>query len=244
MSHVSVVRNIIDENGGGSHLTHALLLSRTLKLFNDNTNILLLDADAFPLSQQAIKHVFADIDRFDLVGNIQRTNCVENDKHLFVAPSFAGFNLGRIRQICGGELSSGINPDHKNDVFEKMVDLVTRSGGAVQYYRPMTCKRPIWCLESGLPEYGIATAFGVESMIISYHHFCSRIYSARLGFYFYTKLVYLRIKLSSIVSGPLGGTLICKPCSVGEIVSSIQGTIKIIYLSTLQELRYLAGRHR
>ena len=53
----------------------------------DHDVVMFLDIDCVPLEEMSIDFYLKEADRGCLVGNVQRSNHIENNQHLFAAPS-------------------------------------------------------------------------------------------------------------------------------------------------------------
>ena len=67
---------------------HSVMIRDLIRNLNPNSYCLILDIDSFPLSKYAIKLTFVLAMLKGINGNIQRTNCIDNGDHLFIAPSY------------------------------------------------------------------------------------------------------------------------------------------------------------
>jgi len=172
---------------------HSIVLKQCLSVLSDNCYVLILDIDALPLSANAIERVFDDAIRASLVGNVQRTNCIDNHEHLFVAPSFMCFRISTLREAF--ESHDVIRISDRSDVFEEFTYYLQAANREIVYYRPIHCRKPIWCLEGSIPSFGLATTFGIDNVGISYHHFCSRFFLQRLQFFVKTFRLYISLLL-------------------------------------------------
>jgi replicative DNA helicase len=85
-----------------SIMTHGDVLNKFVNsLFYEHgfDCILIMDIDCIPLSREGIEKVFEYAEDGCLVGNIQRSNHIQNNKHLYAASSFICFTKDLYRQI-------------------------------------------------------------------------------------------------------------------------------------------------
>ena len=129
----------------------------------DHDVILFLDVDAIPLNNLAIDDTIAAAANGRLVGNIQRTNHIQNNQHVFVAPSCLAISTDMFVTIgkpSGLETSRG-------DVAEEYTYAAEKAGMPIDFYMPMRYdEKPAecesWALKDGMPVYGRGTTFGKE----------------------------------------------------------------------------------
>jgi hypothetical protein len=133
---------------------------------------LLMDIDAIPLSLQAIEMTLLHASKGKLVGNIQRSNHIENNQHVFVAPSFMGINLHEWNAIGRPSFAE----TERGDVAEEVTYAYEAHGKPIIYYMPLRydfppIEAPFWKLRDGMPVYGCGTTFGIGTIEMSYHMF-------------------------------------------------------------------------
>lgn len=146
------------------------------KLFLDTKYdcILILDIDCIPLSSDSINTTFNLAYEGNLVGNIQRSNHIKNNKHVYVAPSFMCLSKDIYKKL--GRPSFSTTSD--GDAGEQLTYNAEMLGIPTIMYMPKhtelfpTDKK--WDLADGMPSYGIGTTFGYLGMDMSYHLFESR----------------------------------------------------------------------
>ena len=173
------------------HTIHSYMISESIKLLEKNSFCLLIDIDAFPLNEFAIKTAFSLAKLKGINGNIQRTNCIENNKNIFIAESFMCFNVDLVKSL--GDKAWQVN--ERSDVSEEISwiypELIDQ-----HLFKPIkTLFKPIWNLREEFPEYGIGTTFGYGNQKINYHHFYARNFLSRLHFFFISLNYYLKIIL-------------------------------------------------
>ena len=134
---------------------------------------LLMDIDAIPLNPQAVDYTLYRASIGNLIGNAQRSNHINNDKHLFVAPSFMGIRLQD--WINFGKPPSFSETD-RGDVAEEVTYAAEAKGYPIQMFMPISydakpAECDSWKLGDGMPVYGCCTTFGIQEFPISYHAF-------------------------------------------------------------------------
>lgn len=150
----------------------------------DHDVILFLDIDCIPLSDGAIDLYLEKAAQGILVGNIQRSNHLENNQHVFAAPSAVA--LSKETFIKMGAPSSVETA--RSDVAEEWTWAAENAGVPVEMYMPLkfdrsptryeweTSKLDHWPLKDGMPKYGLGTTYGTEDGTeLFYHNFQIRI---------------------------------------------------------------------
>jgi hypothetical protein len=138
----------------------------------DHDVILFLDIDCVPLNEDAIDHYINMAANGLLVGNIQRSNHIENNQHVFAAPSAVA--LSKETFIKMGKPSALEN--HRSDVAEEYTWAAEENGVGVDLYLPLSYDRKptecdYWPLKDGMPVYGQGTTFGRDNKPMFYHNF-------------------------------------------------------------------------
>jgi hypothetical protein len=133
---------------------------------------LIMDIDAIPLSNYAIEHTLYQANKGKLVGNVQRSNHIKNDQHVFVAPSFIGINL-QSWDILG---RPSFVETERGDVGEEFTYAWEERGWPMIMYMPKHYEQSpkeceSWALKDGMPHYGIGTTFEHIGTEMSYHAF-------------------------------------------------------------------------
>ena len=134
--------------------------------------VMFMDIDAVPLSTTAIEHTINRAYRGTLIGNIQRSNHIENDQHVFVAPSFMAMSLNY--WTWAGQPS--FTETQRGDVGEELTYAWDAKNFPTQMYMPIgyeaspaECKS--WALADGMPHFGLGTTFVLGNIPMSYHAF-------------------------------------------------------------------------
>tara|TARA_B100000886_G_scaffold160597_1_gene109489 strand:- start:645 stop:1505 length:861 start_codon:yes stop_codon:yes gene_type:complete len=184
------------QESDNSHTIHSYMITECIKLLNKNSYCLLIDLDAFPLNQMGIKTSFSLAKLKGINGNMQRTNCINNNKNIFIAESYMCFSTNLIKPL--GDKVWRIN--YRSDVSEELSwifpELIDR-----HLFRPIkTIFKPIWYLRNELPEYGIGTTFAYNDREINYHHFYARNFISRFHFFLISFKYYLKIIIKEKIS--------------------------------------------
>ena len=146
----------------------------------DHDVVLFLDIDCIPLCMGAIDRYLEAAARGVLIGNIQRSNHIENNEHLFVAPSALAISRDVFRRLGAPSAQS----TKRGDVAEEYTYRAEACGVRVEAFLPRrfdaapgfskTDVRPVshWPLKAGLPHYGVGTTYGsVADGDLFYHCF-------------------------------------------------------------------------
>jgi hypothetical protein len=122
--------------------------------------LLFLDIDCIPLSPVAIDYYLERAAAGLLVGNIQRSNHIENNEHLFVAPSAMALSIETYEKI--GQPSAVATA--RGDVGEEFTFAAEEKGVGIEVTlpsrydtKPRECE--YWPLKPGMPVYGCGTTF-------------------------------------------------------------------------------------
>lgn len=141
--------------------------------------ILFLDIDAIPLHEDAIDYYIAEAAKGKIIGNAQRSNHIENGKHVFAAPSAIALSAETFLKI--GKPSAYETP--RGDVAEEYTFEAEQAGVPVDLVMPMKYdyapqrydwekdQPPYWALGDGMPVYGMGTTYGRDGKELFYHNF-------------------------------------------------------------------------
>lgn len=149
-------------------------------------SVLILDIDCVPTNAEALDYIFAEAERGKLVGNIQRSNHLQNNQHVYVAPSC--LCLTRETFLKLGTPSFRIT--NRGDIGEELTYLAQNQSIEVEMFMPSNYEQlpygdsEPWNLQDGMAKYGIGTTF-VNSLgqEMFYHLFQSRLnYFSKLFF--------------------------------------------------------------
>lgn len=171
---------------------HSVMIRDLIRNLNPKSYCLILDIDAFPLSKYAIKLTFVLAMLKGINGNIQRTNCIDNGGHLFIAPSYICFSAETIQKLKEAAWIVNERSDVSEEITWAKPELIDQN-----LFKPIyTLFKPIWALEGENKVYGVGTTFGYNNLPINYHHFYSRNFVARLHFFLISFFKYIKIKLT------------------------------------------------
>lgn len=140
--------------------------------------VLILDVDCIPLSIDALNYTFEQAENGILVGNIQRSNHIQNDEHVYVAPSAMCLTKDMYNEY--GRIPFA--PTYRGDISEEYTYFAEQNNLPVEMYMPSKVEAECfsggyWNLKTGMPQYGIGTTFvnkyGKEMF---YHLFESRVH--------------------------------------------------------------------
>jgi hypothetical protein len=141
--------------------------------------ILFLDIDAIPLSEDSIDYYIEQASKNRVIGNAQRTNHLDNNQHVFAAPSSVALSaevFEKIGKPSALETTRGDVAEEYTFEAERFgipVDLILplRYDSAPQRYEWEKDQPPYWSLADGMPVYGMGTTYGVDGKDLFYHNF-------------------------------------------------------------------------
>jgi|APGre2960657373_1045057.scaffolds.fasta_scaffold04455_3 hypothetical protein len=159
------------------------LEKQSIKKALDFDVILFLDIDCIPLSDNAIDQYLESAMSGKLVGNAQRSGHIQNDNHLFAAPSALAIskeNFDKIGRPSALETSRGDVAEEYTygaELHGIQLDLTLPISYDREVYRYEweTDKRPYWTLENNLPNYGLGTSYGDNNRSLFWHNFQIRV---------------------------------------------------------------------
>ena len=141
----------------------------------DHDIVVFLDIDCLPLNSESLKIVAEGAAGGKLIGNIQRSNHIQNDQHVFVAPSLLGISVDNFISIG---MPSGLET-HRADVAEEYTFAAEKTGhAALDFFMPLCydeapAECASWALKDGMPVYGRGTTFGRPDQPLFWHQFQS-----------------------------------------------------------------------
>ena len=166
-------------NLNGQKVKTPMLQVEIEKIFNHDI-VLFLDIDAIPLREHAIDDVIEKAANGYLAGNIQRSGHIENNQHVFVAPSVLAVSVETFNKL--GMPSA--EPTSRGDVAEEYTYSAEKVGVPLSFYMPTKYdqppirmsweknQEPFWRLVDGMPNYGMGTTYGDDSNEeLFYHNF-------------------------------------------------------------------------
>ena len=141
--------------------------------------ILFLDIDCIPLHENAIDMSLAAAREGILIGNAQRSNHIENNQHVFTAPSATAISAETFLQL---KMPSALETS-RGDVLEEYTYMAEKEGIPVDFLMPLRYdsspqryawegnQPPYWALADGMPVYGMGTTYGKGTTELFYHNF-------------------------------------------------------------------------
>jgi hypothetical protein len=124
--------------------------------------ILILEVDCLPLSKNSFEYIFNVAEKDILIGNTQRSGHIENNEHVFIAPS--AFCLTKKLHERLEKLSFA--PTNRGDISEEYTYLCEKKNIPMEKFYPKSfvrrnIRQDIWHLGDSLKnlEYGIGTTF-------------------------------------------------------------------------------------
>lgn len=125
--------------------------------------VMFLDIDAVPCDNLSLDYYINQASRGVLIGNVQRSNHIQNDQHIFAAPSVVAMSVETFATIG---FPSAI-PTRRGDVGEEYTYAAEKAGIVpIQLLMPLSFEEapaecPAWKLKDGMPVYGRGTTFGI-----------------------------------------------------------------------------------
>lgn len=139
--------------------------------------ILILDIDCIPLSTEALRYTFEQAEKDILIGSAQRSNHLNNNEHVYVAPSAMCLTKEMFIDLDFPDFF----PDHITcDVGERLSYIAEEKGIPIEIYAPdrYECSptyAEFWPLNSNYKNYGIGTTFvNSKNEDMFYHLFEAR----------------------------------------------------------------------
>jgi hypothetical protein len=132
-------------------------------LFNElkYDTILMLDIDCIPLNTNALKYMFTIAEKDIMIGNIQRSNHIENNKHTYIAPSAICISKNYYEKLGKPSFS----PNTKGDVGESLTYKAEELNMPFEMLMPSKYdtlpfqRSEPWPLSDDMLSYGIGTTF-------------------------------------------------------------------------------------
>lgn len=142
--------------------------------------ILFLDIDCVPLSENSIDYFISKAIEGKLIGNAQRSGHIQNNNHIFAAPSALAISLENFKKIGSPSALETV----RGDVAEEYTYCAEQFGVETEFILPTKYdrdiyrydyeqdRRPYWTLENNLPNFGLGTSYGNEKLgDLFYHNF-------------------------------------------------------------------------
>lgn len=147
------------------------------ELYNQGyDNILILDIDCIPLNIDALLYTFHKASQGVLIGNAQRSNHLDNNKHVFIGSSCLCLNRSVYERLGRPSFS----PTNRSDIAEELVYIADDIGLPKEIYEPLSYEASPygcdnWPLDDNMAPYGIGTTFKrYDGHPMFYHLFESR----------------------------------------------------------------------
>lgn len=168
-----------DPNVG--HELHGLVLDKLVLMMRQRGHdaIMFLDIDCIPLNDFSIDYYFEQAYKGKLIGNIQRSNHIENNQHVFASPHNIVFTISTYLKIGCPSFS----PSYRGDTAEELTYAAEENGVEVELVMPRKYDAPphyfgweenytpYWNLADGMPRYGIGTTFANDLGDTFWHNY-------------------------------------------------------------------------
>jgi len=135
-----------------------LIHSDSINLFLRTTKyatVLFLDIDCIPIRPGAIEALLSRAEAGYLAGSAQRSNHIDNGRHVYVAPSCMAISretYDKLDRPSAAKTSRG-------DVAEEFTYAAEERGLPVDIHRPVQAEELLWPLKREQLEYGRGTTF-------------------------------------------------------------------------------------
>ena len=158
----------IDYFWGMNGVKAGVLAKENIEQKMDHDVVIILDIDCIPVSDNAFEYYAQEALKGNLIGNAQRTNHLQNNQHVFAAPSASAISRSTFIKIGA---PSALETD-RSDVLEEYtwaaeqhnVNVIkimpTRFDAPPQRYDWEKNQPPYWDLADGMPKYGMGTTYG------------------------------------------------------------------------------------
>lgn len=144
----------------------------------DHDIILFLDLDCIPLNEYAIDSYINLAADGKIAGNAQRSGHIENNQHVFAAPSATAIHRDTFMKIgCPSALET-----NRGDVLEEYTYNAEKNNIQVDLFMPLgydsppkrmeweSNYEPFWRLADGMPNFGIGTTYGTADGNETFYH--------------------------------------------------------------------------
>lgn len=145
----------------------------------DHDAILFLDIDCIPLHEGAMDLYLSQAYNQYLVGNIQRSNHIQNNQHVFAAPSalamttetFTKIGMPSAYETARSDVAEEYTWEAENHQVSLDLYMPLRYDYPPQRYAWEGEQPPYWALADGMPVYGMGTTYGRDGEDLFYHNF-------------------------------------------------------------------------
>ncbi len=135
-------------------LRHVKALDRLMATTPYRT-VVILDIDCIPTREGAIDDLIARAEKGHLAGAAQRSNHIENNEHVFAAPSCLALTKGTFDRL-GRPPFRGTE---RGDCAEELTYRAEERGIPVDLYRPVHAEVPMWPLKGDKLVFGHGTTY-------------------------------------------------------------------------------------
>lgn len=132
----------------------------------EHERVVFLDIDAIPLVEGAIE-ILAGLALDGIAGAPQRANHLDNNGHIYVAPSVMAIDVGFFRKIG----SPSAAPTRMGDVAEEWTYVAERYTKPI-YLDIVSVEVPKWALDHRM--FGLNTSYGIADNKLFFHAFEGR----------------------------------------------------------------------
>lgn len=155
------------------------LANKGIKQKVDHDIVFMLDIDAIPLHEDAFDVYIEEAAKGKIIGNAQRTNHIQNNQHVFAAPSASAISRETFIKIGAPSALETA----RSDVLEEYTWNAEACGVSVDLVMPLRYDRPpmryaweddtvpYWPLADGMPVCGLGTTYGRDGKDLFYHNF-------------------------------------------------------------------------
>ncbi len=156
-----------------THLRHARALDRLMKITPYKT-VVVLDIDCIPIRAGALEELIARAEKGHLAGAAQRSNQLENNEHIFAAPSCLALTKATFDRLGRPDFRA----NYRGDCAEKLTYAAEECGVIVDLMWPVHVDFPLWPLQGDKLVFGHGTTYDGGF----YHAFESRFPENRARF--------------------------------------------------------------
>ncbi|MBM3207924.1 MAG: hypothetical protein FJZ57_04890 [Chlamydiae bacterium] len=133
--------------------------------------ILILEVDCIPFNPYSLEYTFKTAESGILVGDSQRAMHLQNDEHMYVAPS--AFCIAKDLYEKLGKISFA--PTRRGDIAEEYTYKCEELGNPIEFYMPKHFIRHPrngyrWDLGKGRSSFGIGTTFVNKNQELMFFH--------------------------------------------------------------------------
>lgn len=162
------------------NMQHGYTMDKMIKLVRQTHDaIMFLDVDCIPLNDFAIDYCLEQAYNGKVIGDIQRSNHIENNQHVYAAGHNVTFTLETYDKIGQPTMV----PSYRGDTAEELTYAAEEHGVEVELLMPRKYDAPpyyfgweenyvpYWALADGMPNYGIGTTFANHLGDMFWHNY-------------------------------------------------------------------------